>query len=116
MDATEGSGAVEPVNAAEPGTPPGYSHAVVASEERLVVTSVPLDPEGNLVGHEDYVAQTRQILDNLALVLAAADVKMDDVLKTTVYVVTRTGRIWPPSGRRPKNPGWPPQRARCSTA
>lgn len=50
--------------------------------------AVPLDPDGNLVGPEDYVAQTRRVLDNLALALEAAGAKADDVLKTTVYAVT----------------------------
>ena len=94
MDAADGSGAdgstVERINVAGLSAPPGYSHAAVASEGRLVVTAgaVPLDPDGNLVGSEDYVAQTRQVLDNLALALEAAGAKTDDVLKTTVYVVT----------------------------
>jgi enamine deaminase RidA (YjgF/YER057c/UK114 family) len=97
LDAADGSdangnpeGTVERINVAGLSTPPGYSHAVVASEGRLVVTAgaVPLDPDGNLVGSEDYVAQTRQVLDNLALALEAAGAKTDDVLKTTVYVVT----------------------------
>ena len=69
---------------------PGYSHAVVASGGRLVTTAgaVPLDAGGNLVGHEDYAAQTQQVLDNLTLALAAAGADGGDVLKTTVYVVT----------------------------
>ena len=81
---------IEHLNAPGLSDPPGYSHAVVASGERLVVTAgaVPLDADGNLVGHGDYVAQTRQVVDNLELALRAAGARGEDVLKTTVYVVT----------------------------
>ena len=81
---------IEHFNAPGLSAPPGYSHAVVASGGRLVVTAgaVPLDAGGNLVGRGDYVEQTRQVLDNLALALLAAGVRGRDVLKTTVYVVS----------------------------
>ena len=81
---------IERINAPGLSDPPGYSHAVVASGGRLVVTAgaVPLDADGNLVGHGDYVAQARQVVDNLELALGAAGARGEDVLKTTVYVVT----------------------------
>jgi len=71
--------------------PPGYSHAAVASGGRLVTTAgaVPLGADGNLVGPGDYAAQTRQVLDNLGLALAAAGAGGGDVLKSTVYVVAK---------------------------
>jgi enamine deaminase RidA (YjgF/YER057c/UK114 family) len=81
---------IEHINAPGLSDPPEYSHAVVASGGRLVVTAgaVPLDADGNLVGRGDYVAQTRQVLGNLGLALGTADARGEDVLKTTVYVVT----------------------------
>ena len=81
---------IERVNAPGLSDPPGYSHAAVASRGQLVTTAgaVPLDADGNLVGHGDYSAQTRQVLDNLGLALTAAGAAAGDVLKTTVYVVT----------------------------
>jgi enamine deaminase RidA (YjgF/YER057c/UK114 family) len=80
---------IEHFNAPGLSDPPGYSHVAVASGGRLVVTAgaVPLDADGNLVGCRDYVAQARQVLDNLALALQAAGAGGQDVLKTTVYVV-----------------------------
>lgn len=83
---------IEHINASGLSEPPGYSHAAVASGERLVLTAgaVPLDPEGNLVGPGDYAAQTKQVLDNLGLALEAAGARGSDVLKTTVYVVSET--------------------------
>jgi enamine deaminase RidA (YjgF/YER057c/UK114 family) len=81
---------IERINAPGLSDPPGYSHAVVASGGRLVTTAgaVPLDTEGNLVGHGDYAAQTLQVIDNLGLALTEAGASGSDVLKTTVYVVT----------------------------
>jgi len=69
--------------------PPGYSHVVVASGNRLVTTAgaVPLDAAGNLVGTGDHLAQARQTLGNLELALEAAGAQGSDVVKTTVYVV-----------------------------
>lgn len=70
--------------------PPGYAHVAVSSGTRLVVTAgaVPLDGEGNLIGDGDVRAQARQTLDNLIRQLAAAGASGEDVLKTTVYVVS----------------------------
>lgn len=70
--------------------PPGYAHVAVSTGTRLVVTAgaVPLDGEGKLVGEGDFRAQARQTLDNLMRQLAAAGATGDDVLKTTVYVVS----------------------------
>jgi enamine deaminase RidA (YjgF/YER057c/UK114 family) len=54
----------------------------------MTAGAVPLDAAGDLVGHGDYVAQTRQVLGNLGLALRAAGASGEDVLKTTVYVLT----------------------------
>ena len=70
--------------------PPGYAHVVVATGTRLVTTAgaMPLDDEGNLVGAGDVRAQARQTLRNLMRQLEAAGAAGEDVLKTTVYVVS----------------------------
>jgi enamine deaminase RidA (YjgF/YER057c/UK114 family) len=54
----------------------------------LVFTAgaVPLDAAGELVGPDDPVAQTSQVIANLLAALAAAGADPDDVVKTTVYV------------------------------
>lgn len=57
------------------GMPPtnGYSHAVVASGEIVVVSGqLPADSEGRLVGDGDPLAQARQVFANLARALSAA--------------------------------------------
>ena len=48
---------------------------------------MPVDPDGNLVGAGDRVAQTRQVLANLETQLSAAGASPADVVKTVVYVV-----------------------------
>lgn len=83
---------IERIEAAGLSPTPGYSHAAVATGGRLVVTAgaVPLDPEGKLVGLGDVAAQTRQVLANLSLALEAAGARGEDVMKTTVYVVSES--------------------------
>ena len=81
---------VQRMHAPELAPPPGYAHVAVAPAGRLVLTAgaVPLDGEGNVVGAGDFRLQARQTLDNLMRQLAAAGADGDDVLKTTVYVVS----------------------------
>jgi reactive intermediate/imine deaminase len=68
--------------------PAGYTHAVDVQGSRLVFISgqVALDAEGQLVGAGDLDAQTRQVFDNLAAALAAADASWSDVVKLTYFV------------------------------
>lgn len=74
--------------------PFGYSHVVEAPASRIVYVSgqVPLDAEGRLVGEGDFDAQVRQVFENLALALEAAEVAWGDVVKLT-YFVTDMSRI-----------------------
>ena len=62
-----------------------YSQAIVV--DRLVFTSgqIPLAADGTLVTG-DIATQTRQVLANLAAVLAAAGASLGDVVKTTVFL------------------------------
>ncbi|EYB66523.1 hypothetical protein DEIPH_ctg103orf0053 [Deinococcus phoenicis] len=62
-----------------------YSQAT--SFGNLVITSgqIPLRPDGSLV-EEDIAAQTRQVLDNIKAVLAAAGTDLGRVVKTTVFL------------------------------
>ena len=80
--------------------PPGYHHVAVASGSRVVFTAgqVPLDADGRLVGRDDPVAQTEQVLRNLRASLEAAGATPDQVVRTTVFVVARSpddlGMVW----------------------
>jgi 2-iminobutanoate/2-iminopropanoate deaminase len=63
-----------------------YSDAVRAGDLIFVSGQASVDREGKLVGAGDVVAQTRQVLDNMRLALAAAGATLDDVVKVTVYL------------------------------
>ncbi|TGB10177.1 RidA family protein [Streptomyces sp. MZ04] len=70
--------------------PPGYAHAaVVEAGARLafMAGSVPLDPEGNLVGEGDVPRQTAQVIANLDEALRAIGSDLSQVVASTVYVV-----------------------------
>ena len=74
-------------------SPPfGYSHIVDAPAERIVYISgqVPLDSAGQLVGEGDFEAQTRQVFENLARALEAADASWSDVVKLNYFLTDVT--------------------------
>ena len=63
-----------------------YSQAVVSSGLCFTSGQIALSPEtGEIVG-EDISTQTRQVLENLCAVLAAAGISAEKVLKTTCYL------------------------------
>ena len=99
--------AVERRNASGLATPPGYSHVAIARGATLVFTAgaVPLDAAGELVGPDDAVAQTDQVVANLLGALAAGGADPEDVVKTTVYVVgsdhDRQATVWEAVQRSP---------------
>ncbi len=63
-----------------------YSDAVRAGDTVYVSGQASVDAEGRLVGAGDVVAQTRQVLDNMKVALAAAGATLGDVVKVTVYL------------------------------
>ena len=63
-----------------------YSQAVVSGGLCFTSGQIALSPEtGEIVG-EDITTQTRQVLENLCAVLAAAGASTEKVLKTTCYL------------------------------
>ena len=68
---------------------PAYTHVVAASGGTTVYISgqVAVDASGATVGAGDLEAQTRQVMENLKVALAAAGATFDDVVKITTYVV-----------------------------
>ena len=69
-----------------------YAYAAVArGVTRLVFTAgaCPLDAAGNVVAVGDVEGQAEQVMTNLGLALHAAGARLDDVVKTTVYVATQ---------------------------
>jgi enamine deaminase RidA (YjgF/YER057c/UK114 family) len=73
--------------------PPDYAHVAVGTG-RIVFTAggVPIDSHGDLVGPGDYEEQTRRVLANLIEALDVGGALPQDVVKTTVYVVTAGAR------------------------
>lgn len=64
-----------------------YNQAVVASGEMVFVSGqIALDASGTLVGAGDVASQTKQCLDNLKAVLAAAGATLANVVKTSVFL------------------------------
>lgn len=62
-----------------------YSQAVEGGGLIFLSGQLPLDLEGAIVG-EDVKTQTRQALTNAQAIVEAAGRKLDDVLKTTVFL------------------------------
>ena|SRR5687767_10654036 len=71
-------------------TPAGpYVHVTTSPPGELVFVAgqIALDAEGNFVGVGDVEAQTRQVMDNLGLALAAVGAGFGDVRKINSYVI-----------------------------
>jgi 2-iminobutanoate/2-iminopropanoate deaminase len=65
-----------------------YNQAIAASGQMVFVAGqIPLDPTtGEIIGANDVVKQTEQVMANLEAVLAAAGAKAQDIVKTTVFL------------------------------
>jgi len=67
-----------------------YSQAVVVpvGDKRMIFCSgqIPLDPATGAMVEGDIAAQTRRVMDNLAAVLAGADARLADVVRTTIFL------------------------------
>lgn len=76
--------------------PSGYSHLTISTAGRLVhlAGQCPLDLDGNVVGEPgDFSGQTDQVIGNCLAVLAAADARPVDVVRSVVYVVSADSRV-----------------------
>ena len=69
-----------------------------------IAGQVGVDSNGNLVGKGDPAAQTRQALENVGHVLAAAGAGFSDVVEFTTYVVGRSSVQGYLDGRRETYP------------
>jgi enamine deaminase RidA (YjgF/YER057c/UK114 family) len=68
--------------------PRGYSHVVSARGTSVFIAGqVAFDADGRVVGAGDLRAQTEQVFKNLQRALAAAGAGIDDLVKTTIFVV-----------------------------
>lgn len=66
-----------------------YNQAILASGSLIFVAGqIPLDPAtGEIVGAGDVAKQTEQVIANLVAILQAAGVTLQQVVKTTVFLV-----------------------------
>ena len=67
--------------------PGGYSHVAEVTRGKIVFIAgqVALDSNGNLVGKDDYAAQTRQTFENLKSAVEAAGGTLKDIIKLNYY-------------------------------
>jgi enamine deaminase RidA (YjgF/YER057c/UK114 family) len=64
-----------------------YTHVVKVGPWVHIAGQTASDADGNVVGIGDPVAQTEQVLVNLAKAVESVGGKLTDIIKTTVYVV-----------------------------
>ena len=63
-----------------------YSHAVLMGDTLFTSGQVPLVPATGELAGDTIEAQAEQVFDNIAAVLAAADMTFRNVVKTTVFL------------------------------
>jgi 2-iminobutanoate/2-iminopropanoate deaminase len=72
--------------AAAPAAVGPYAQAVAVGDLVFLSGQIPLDPERGRIVEGSIEDETRQVLKNLAAVLAAESLTMDAIVKTTVYL------------------------------
>ncbi len=97
-----------------------YSQAVVVpvGDQRMVFCSgqIALDPATGMVIEGDVAAQTRQVLDNLGAVLAAAGAGFANVVKTTIFLADMADFATVNAIYGERFPSEPPARATVAAA
>lgn len=65
-----------------------YSQGIAAACGKIVVTAgqIAINPKSGELTNGGIVEQTKQVLENVKAILAAAGVGMEDVVKTTVFL------------------------------
>jgi 2-iminobutanoate/2-iminopropanoate deaminase len=63
-----------------------YSQAVLQDKWLFVSGQIPIDPANNELVTGDISAQTEMVLKNLKAVIESAGGKLDNVVKTTIYL------------------------------
>jgi enamine deaminase RidA (YjgF/YER057c/UK114 family) len=81
----------QPINPPSLPKPVGYAHGWEAQGGKTVYIAgqVAMDKDGRVVGRGDLVAQFRQVCENLRAVVTARGGQLNDVLKLTLYVLSK---------------------------
>lgn len=64
----------------------GFAAGIKSGDTIHTCGLVAFDPDGNVVGEGDIVAQTRLVFENIRTVLAIGGATMDDVVKINTYL------------------------------
>ena len=82
----------QPINPPTLPKPAGYAHGWEAQGGKTVFIAgqVAMDLDGHVVGAGDLVAQFRQVCENLKAIVAARGGQLNDVLKLTIYVLSKS--------------------------
>lgn len=67
-----------------------YSQGIRAGDFLFISGQIPLDPETGTVVGEMIEEQTRRVMENLGAILDASGMSMEDVVKTTIYLIDLT--------------------------
>ena len=81
----------QPINPPSLPKPVGYAHGWEAQGGKTVYIAgqVAMDKDGRVVGQGNLVAQFRQVCENLRAVVTARGGQLNDVLKLTLYVLSK---------------------------
>ena len=93
-----------------------YSQAVRAGGLVFASGQIALDPATGELAGQTAAEQTRQVMTNLAAVLAAAGASLGDVVKTTIYLVDMAEYPQVNEAYAAFFPGDPPARATVAVA
>ena len=63
-----------------------YSHGTTNGDVLFTAGQISITPDGEVLGSQPISVQTEQALANIKRILAAEDLTMDHILKTTVYM------------------------------
>ncbi len=67
-----------------------YSQAVQTDKFLFISGQLPIDTKTGKIVASDIATQTRQVLENIKAILAAADYSVNNIVQTTVYLTAMT--------------------------